>query len=47
MKRLLSDRELRSKLGLEARKKVQEQYSLEIHCSKLIELYEKLIETPS
>jgi len=47
MKRLLFDRELRLKLGREARKKVEKEHSLEVHCRRLIELYEKLIQTSS
>lgn len=47
MRRLLFDRELRSRLGREARKKVAETFSLDVHCRKLIGLYEKMIQTPS
>jgi len=40
---LASNKELRKKMGRAARKKVERKYSLDAHCTKLMEIYEELL----
>ena len=40
---LASDKELREKMGKAARKKLERKYSLDVHCKKLMEIYEELL----
>jgi len=40
---LASDKELRKKMGRAAREKLERKYSLDVHCTKLMEIYEELL----
>ena len=40
---LSKEEELRKKMGREARKKLEREYSLQTHCDKLIRIYNKLL----
>jgi glycosyltransferase involved in cell wall biosynthesis len=41
---LAEDKKLRQEMGKAARKKLEREYSLEAHCSKLMEIYEELLQ---
>ena len=40
---LAENGELRKEMGKAARKKVEEEYSLDGHCTKLLEIYQELV----
>jgi glycosyltransferase involved in cell wall biosynthesis len=43
MKLLSDNHEMQKKMGIAARKKVEKEFSLNAHCTKLMKIYEELL----